>query len=254
MSPLRIHLNELCAFRVIVSSLTFSLFSKLKKFFPTKSLFKAPAWDFRPRRQTDISDVGESTLNVGEQTVHETTGFRLFSAQSRTLFSPSIPDLCLTAPASWPTQKYRLFCSQISRAKMEAIDRRGSNLSIAGNFFPTARALIGYFEVTWHLTMKLFPAKISEKATLQKSMALEGNSALLPANVDRRPPLQWGLMNFQLQNFQLYNKSLKDCSLGKQNELFPPGPDIKCRLLVLWVHNYRKVNYRLTFSKKSTAT
>ena len=34
-------------------------------------------------------------------------------------------------------------------------------------FFPTARALIGYFEVTWDLTNKLFPAKISERATLQ---------------------------------------------------------------------------------------
>ena len=39
--------------------------------------------------------------------------------------------------------------------------------SPAGNFFPTARTLIGDFEVTWHLTMKLFPAKISERATLQ---------------------------------------------------------------------------------------
>ena len=38
---------------------------------------------------------------------------------------------------------------------------------IAGHFLPTARALIGYFEVTWHLTMKLFPAKISEEETLQ---------------------------------------------------------------------------------------
>ena len=38
---------------------------------------------------------------------------------------------------------------------------------IAGNFFPTACALIGYFEVTWHLIMKLFPAKMSERATLQ---------------------------------------------------------------------------------------
>ena len=38
---------------------------------------------------------------------------------------------------------------------------------IAGNFFPTACALIGYFEVTWHLTIKLFPAKISKRATLQ---------------------------------------------------------------------------------------
>ena len=35
----------------------------------------------------------------------------------------------------------------------------------------TVLALIGYFEVTsltWHLTVKLFPAKISEQATLQK--------------------------------------------------------------------------------------
>ena len=31
-----------------------------------------------------------------------------------------------------------------------------------------------------------------------KSMTSEGNSALLPAIVDRRPPLQTGLMNFQL--------------------------------------------------------
>ena len=38
---------------------------------------------------------------------------------------------------------------------------------IAGNFFQTACALIGYFEVTWHLTIKLFPAKISRRATLQ---------------------------------------------------------------------------------------
>ena len=33
----------------------------------------------------------------------------------------------------------------------------------AEKFFLTARALIGYFEITWHLTMKLFPAKISER-------------------------------------------------------------------------------------------
>ena len=79
-------------------------------------------------------------------------------------------------------------------------------------FFPTARALIGYFDVTWHLTMKLFPANISERATLQKS---GGNSAVLPANVDRRPPFQRGFMNFLL-----YNKSLKDWYLGKQLILF----------------------------------
>ena len=39
----------------------------------------------------------------------------------------------------------------------------GFNFYISGNFFPTARALIGYFKVTWHLTIKLFPAKISEQ-------------------------------------------------------------------------------------------
>ena len=38
-----------------------------------------------------------------------------------------------------------------------------------------------------------------------KSMTSVGNSALLPANVDRQPPLQRGLIiNFQLQNLQLY--------------------------------------------------
>ena len=41
-------------------------------------------------------------------------------------------------------------------------------VNIAGSFFPTAHALVGYFEVTWHLTMRLFPVKISEQATLQK--------------------------------------------------------------------------------------
>ena len=47
-------------------------------------------------------------------------------------------------------------------------------------------------------------------------MMSEGNSALLPANVDQRLPLQQGLGYFQHQNFQLYHKSLKDWSLRKQ--------------------------------------
>ena len=37
----------------------------------------------------------------------------------------------------------------------------------AGNVFPAGRTLIGHFNITWHLTTKLFPAKISEQATLQ---------------------------------------------------------------------------------------
>ena len=35
--------------------------------------------------------------------------------------------------------------------------------------------------VTWHLTMKLFPAKCHERATLQKLWRQTGNSSLLPA-------------------------------------------------------------------------
>ena len=46
----------------------------------------------------------------------------------------------------------------------------------------------------------------------------EGNSALLPANVDRRPPLLLPLLVFL---FALYNISLNDWSLGKQLILFP---------------------------------
>ena len=45
-------------------------------------------------------------------------------------------------------------------------------------FLLTACTLIGYFNFTWHLTMKLFPAKIPERATLQKSMTSVGNNAL----------------------------------------------------------------------------
>ena len=70
---------------------------------------------------------------------------------------------------------------------------------------PAARALISYFEVTWHLTIKLFPAKSLWAGNSAKSMTSEGNSALLPANVDR----------FFL--FVLCNKSLNDWFLGKVN-------------------------------------
>ena len=38
----------------------------------------------------------------------------------------------------------------------------------AGVFPATARPFIGYFMVTWHLTIKLFPAKCHERATLRK--------------------------------------------------------------------------------------
>jgi len=49
-------------------------------------------------------------------------------------------------------------------------------------------------------------------------MTSEGNSALLPTNVNRRPPLLWPLHVFL---FVLYNKALNDWSRGKQFILFP---------------------------------
>ena len=62
-------------------------------------------------------------------------------------------------------------------------------------------------------------------------MMSEGNSALLPANVDQRLPLQQGLGYFQRQNFQLYHKSLKDWSLRKQLHTY-----IHCLQIAITTH------------------
>ena len=116
--------------------------------------------------------------------------------------------------------------------------------------------------VTWHLTMKLFPAKCHERATLRKLWRQTGNSSLLPGQqftvdccckwwLESQRGFQILLLSFVL----LYNKSLNDWSLGeqwilfssnlnvsldfvsgnieilgKQNSLFPSGPVIKCLL------------------------
>ena len=71
------------------------------------------------------------------------------------------------------------------------------DLYVAGNFFPTACTLIGYFEDTWRLTMKLFPAKIYEQATLQNLwQQSKGNIPLLPANADRQAPFNSNVYEF----------------------------------------------------------
>ena len=44
---------------------------------------------------------------------------------------------------------------------------------IAEIFSPTARALIGYSDVTWHLTMDLFPAKSLQTGNIAKFMTSE---------------------------------------------------------------------------------
>ena len=58
----------------------------------------------------------------------------------------------------------------------------------------TACGLIGYFKVMWwYLTINFFPAKSFWAGNIAKSMTSVGNSALLPANVDRRPPFRFVL-------------------------------------------------------------
>ena len=44
-------------------------------------------------------------------------------------------------------------------------------------FFRTVRTMIGYFEITYHLTMKLFPAKFWAGNIYARSMTSDGNSA-----------------------------------------------------------------------------
>ena len=97
---------------------------------------------------------------------------------------------------------------------------------IAGIFFPTVRALIGYFEVTWHLTMKLFlPAKISERGTLQNLWRQRVTmQCLLPRMLTARKIYFHKFVGekvFFLVGYNLYNKWLKDWSLGKLLILLP---------------------------------
>ena len=88
--------------------------------------------------------------------------------------------------------RYRKLCCNTNRRKTfetYKAARRGAAFAVLGcksiyivllfcwKFFPnSARSHSLYFEVTWHLTIKLFPAKI-----IAKSMTTEGKSALLPA-------------------------------------------------------------------------
>ena len=92
--------------------------------------------------------------------------------------------------------------------------------------------------VTWHLTMKLCPAKCHERATLRKLWRQTGNSSLLPAKCVPLLHVTAGISaRFSNFPFVLFcsnlNVSLDFISgnieiLGKQNSLFPAGPPIKC--------------------------
>ena len=73
---------------------------------------------------------------------------------------------------------------------------------------------------------KLFPT-----GNIAKSMTSEGNSVLLSANVDQLPPLQRGVMTFQLWNyFQLYNSS----DSGNKINCFPRDQSLR---VYYYTHN-----------------
>ena len=86
--------------------------------------------------------------------------------------------------------------------------------------------------VTWHLTMKLSPAKCHERATLWKLWRQTRNSSLLPTKVWPLLHVIRGGLMLSLESQRvffkicfcfvlLYNKSLNDWSLGERWILFP---------------------------------
>ena len=75
-------------------------------------------------------------------------------------------------------------------------------------FVPTARALIGYFEVTWHPTMKPFPAKTSQQATL-KNLQLRANGP----NIHGLKV--WPISNFARQLPTTGNNMATGCANGR---------------------------------------
>ena len=90
---------------------------------------------------------------------------------------------------------------------------------IARNYFSTVYAVIVTLRAMTS-NNETVPSQNLWAGNIGKFRMSEGNSALLPSNVDWQRPLQQNLMDFQLQNFQLY-KSLKDWILVKQLILFP---------------------------------
>ena len=150
----------------------------------------------------------------------------LFFAHIAHTFAPFRPSLPLSIPSSCPFSfqiplgfflELQWYATYVTRS-LPWTPTDVALCYIAEFFSPTARSFIGYFEVTWNLTIKLLCAKSLWAGSSAKSMTSEGNSALLPANVDRRPPLLSPLHVFL---FVLYNNHLIDWSLGKKLCFFP---------------------------------
>ena len=111
--------------------------------------------------------------------------------------------------------------------------------------------------VTWHLTMKLFPTKCHELATLRKLWCQAGNSSketdhCFPPNVDCYCMWSevawcccWNLSMFFKICFcfvLLYNKSLNDWSPGEQWILFPSNPNVSLHFILGNIEILRKIH------------
>ena len=87
---------------------------------------------------------------------------RVWARGDRWIQTSRLPFLSIQATAGSRPFLWLLFPSALFLLR----NMKHYHYHIAGNFSPTSPTHIGYFEVTWHLTMKPFPAKISERATL----------------------------------------------------------------------------------------
>ena len=133
--------------------------------------------------------------------------------------------------------------------------------------------------VTWQPTMKLFPAKCHERATLRKLWVKRETVHCSPRNVDRCCWNLSALLKICFRFVLLYNKSLNDWSLGeqwilfpenlnvsrdevsgnieilgKQNSLFPSGPVIKCLMFNAYGSKMRIQLSRVTMQSSTTPT
>ena len=109
----------------------------------------------------------------------------------------------------------KLPCKNKKKITICFLDKQVALLN-SWKLFPTARALIGYFEVTWHLTTKLFPAKISERATMQSLWRQRVTVHCYPRMLSARKIYFHKFVHKKVFLRGLYNRSLKDWSLRKQ--------------------------------------
>ena len=122
----------------------------------------------------------------------------------------------------------------------------------AGIFFPTARAVISDIEVTWHLTLKLFPAKISLHVVLQNLWCQK-----VTVRVDRQPPFK-SIRSFSKDD----GDSTENVTFKMNSRFFQFAKNVKCRRisvqLISWgphlrLDRERKIRRRLFMSSIKSA-